>query len=535
MNIATILHEQALRRGDQAAIIEPGRTISFAELDRAAGSAAAALARAGLEPGMRAIVFSPMSIDLYVAIIGMFRLRVAAVFVDPSAGAEHLTSCVSRVRPDAFIAVPRAQLLRLTSAALRSIPLKMTLRRLVSDADVPCAHRVTPSLEDCDPDTPAIITFTSGATGVPKAAVRTHRLLLAQHRALEGSLSLEPGAVDLTTLPIVLLANLASGLTSIIPDADLRAPGAIRPEPVLDQIRDLRPARTVATPALLERLVECAARRRDRLDGLRQIYTGGAPVFPRLLDKVASVVPTASVVAVYGSTEAEPIAAIDRREITSEDRVAMWEGAGLLAGQPAPSVHVRILPDRWGTPVTVPDAETLERQALESTGIGEIVVSGQHVVDGYLDGAGDQETKILAGDRVWHRTGDAGYFDRRGRLWLLGRCAARVSDGDGVVYPFAVECAASDVPGLRRSAFVRHGGRRVLVIEVEPGVTGVREALMSRLSWARLDEVMIVDQVPVDHRHNAKVDYPALDRLLARRTVQRSWIRESVGWSAGNR
>ena len=524
MNVATILHEQALRRGDQPAIIEPGRTISFAELDRAAGSAAAALARAGLEPGMRALVFSPMSIDLYIAIIGMFRLRVAAVFVDPSAGPEHLTSCVSRVSPDAFIAVPRAHLLRLTSAALRSIPLKMTLRRLVSraDADVPCAHRVTPSLENCDPDTPAIITFTSGATGVPKAAVRTHRLLLAQHRALAGSLSLEPGAVDLTTLPIVLLANLASGVTSIIPDADLRAPGAIRPEPVLDQIRDLQPARTVATPALLERLVECAARRGDRLDRLRQIYTGGAPVFPRLLDRVASVVPAASVVAVYGSTEAEPIAAIDRREITSEDRVAMRKGAGLLAGRPAPSVQVRILPDRWGTPVTVPDSETLERQALQPTGIGEVVVSGQHVIGGYLDGAGDQETKILAGDRVWHRTGDAGYFDRRGRLWLLGRCAARVSDGDGVVYPFAVECAASDVPGLRRSAFVQHGGRRVLVVEVDPGVTGVREALMSRLSWARLDDVMLVDQVPVDHRHNAKVDYTALDRLLARQVVQRS-------------
>ena len=100
------------------------------------------------------------------------------------------------------------------------------------------------------------------------------------------------------------------------------------------------------------------------------------------------------------------------------------------------------------------------------------------------------------GDRVWHRTGDAGYFDPDGRLWLMGRCAARVDDGCGVVYPFAVECAASDVPGLRRTAFVQHGGRRILVIEVEPGVTGVREALTSRLSWASLDDVMIVDQVP---------------------------------------
>jgi acyl-CoA synthetase (AMP-forming)/AMP-acid ligase II len=366
----------------------------------------------------------------------------------------------------------------------------------------------------CDPDTPAIITFTSGATDVPKAAVRTHGLLLAQHRALAASLALESGQADLTTLPIVLLANLASGVTSIIPDADLRTPGAIRPEPVLDQIRHLQPARIVATPALLERLIGCAARRGERLDSLRRIYTGGAPVFPELLDKVAGVAPRASVVAVYGSTEAEPIASIDRRDITAEDRVAMRQGAGLLAGRPVSSIHVRILPDRWGTPVVARNHEDLDRQALGPTSIGEIVVSGDHVLGGYLDGAGDEESKIHAGDCVWHRTGDAGYVDGRGRLWLLGRCAARVSDDDGVLYPFAVECAASDVPGLRRSAFVQHQRRRVLVIEVEHEALEVREALMRRLAWARLDDVLIVKHVPVDQRHNAKVDYTALGRLL---------------------
>jgi olefin beta-lactone synthetase len=517
MNVATILHEQALRRGDRPAIIEPGRTISFAELDHAAGIAAAELARAGLAPGMRALVFSPMSIDLYVAMIGMLRLRVTAVFVDPSAGVDHLAACVARVRPDAFIAVPRAHLLRLTSAALRSIPIKMTLGRLLSRAGAgpPPVSRTDSLQDDCDPDTPAIITFTSGATGAAKAAVRTHGLLLAQHRAFAASLALEPGATDLTTLPIVLLANLASGVTSIIPDADLRAPGAIRPEPVLAQIRDLQATRVVATPALLERLMSCAARRGERLDGLRRIYTGGAPVFPGLLDAVANVAPGASVVAVYGSTEAEPIAAIDRCDVAAEDRLAMQRGAGLLAGRPAASIEVRILSDRWGTPVSMPSREAIDRAALGPTCAGEIVVSGDHVVGGYLDGAGDMDTKIRAGDRVWHRTGDAGYFDRRGRLWLLGRCAARVIDDGGILYPFAVECAASDVPGLRRSAFVQRHGRRLLVIEVEGRAVDVRWALMRRLAWAHLDDILTVDRVPVDHRHNAKIDYTALEDQLA--------------------
>ena len=46
---------------------------------------------------------------------------------------------------------------------------------------------------------------------------------------------------------------------------------------------------------------------------------------------------------------------------------------------------------------------------------------------------GDEETKITVGEHVWHRTGDAGYLDAQGRLWLLGRCSAKANDNDGVL------------------------------------------------------------------------------------------------------
>ena len=78
-------------------------------------------------------------------------------------------------------------------------------------------------------ETPALVTFTSGSTGAPKAAVRTHGFLLEQHRVLAESLRLTPDDLDLTTLPIFVLANLGSGVCSLIPDADLRHPGAIEP------------------------------------------------------------------------------------------------------------------------------------------------------------------------------------------------------------------------------------------------------------------------------------------------------------------
>ena len=84
MNIATVLEDQARRFAARPAIVERGGSITFAELDRAAASVAADLRRAGVRAGMRALVFSPMSIALYMTMIALFRLRVTAVFVDPS-------------------------------------------------------------------------------------------------------------------------------------------------------------------------------------------------------------------------------------------------------------------------------------------------------------------------------------------------------------------------------------------------------------------------------------------------------------------
>ena len=371
-----------------------------------------------------------------------------------------------------------------------------------------------PSIEARDPDCPALITFTSGSTGTPKATVRSHRFLLAQHRVLAEDLELQAGDVDLTTLPIFVLANLASGVTSVLPDVGMRAPAAADPVALLRQIRAARPGRTAASPALLERLVRHLLSTGERLD-VPRVFTGGAPVFPALLDALATVAPGASITAVYGSTEAEPIAKMNHREITDADRMLMRNGAGLLAGWPVSSIHVRIIPERWGTALGPYDCDRFEAEAAPSGRVGEIVVSGPHVLSGHLNGRGNEETKICVGDRVWHRTGDAGYIDASGRLWLMGRCHAKVSDAHGTVYPLAVECAVSDIPGLRRTAFVSHQGRRVLVVELNGSREGMaRVALNGRLQWAHLDQVLILDRIPVDGRHNAKVDYPALMNIV---------------------
>ena len=127
----------------------------------------------------------------------------------------------------------------------------------------------------------------------------------------------------------------------------------------------------------------------------------------------------------------------------------------------------------------------------------------------------DRDSKIQVQDTVWHRTGDAGYFDDAGRLWLLGRCAAALSDYRGTVYPFQVEYAVSAVRGVRRAALIEKDGDRVLVLE-----TSGREFRSNCADAAKcvarfeIDRIVTVHRIPVDRRHDAKVDYPALAQLL---------------------
>jgi acyl-CoA synthetase (AMP-forming)/AMP-acid ligase II len=528
-NLAALLHDQAIARPNHSALIEPGKApISFAALQRAVKQGAAWLHKSGLRAGDRVLLYQPISAALYVALGSLFYAGITVVFIDPGMRGEQLERAATLLAPRGFLATPRAHLLRLLSPAIRHIPVKFT----TGSWPLPGAKRwgdyaaIAPAqacpMAEVEDETPALITVTSGSTGTPKFATRTHGFLRRQHCAIEASLGMAADTVVATTLPIFALSFLASGLTTLLPTIDLRRPGNIKVMPLLAQMEQAGVNAIAASPAFLDQIARFCSAHEHTLPQIRQVYTGGAPVFVDLMDEVAGPIPNAAFHAVYGATEAEPIATLDRASISAPDRERMAKGAGLLAGDPVPSLHVRVIADQWGRAHGPYSAQDWAQLALagSASATGEIVVNGPHVLTRVGSGEDASLTKIIVDGQIWHRTGDAGYWDDEGRLWLLGRCAARIDrrlpDGSSqTIYPFTVESAVHTFPAVKHAALIAQDQRCILALELyTPQDEQWIATFKATLAWAHLDEIRILRQMPVDKRHNAKIDYPALRRLL---------------------
>lgn len=488
MNVARHLVRASAEHPDKAALVEPsGRTISFRELDQRTGEVAAAL-RNALPQAARVLFLVPISIELYIGLIALFRAGMTAVLVDPSAPRDKLAATFSRLDLKALVGSPKAHLLRVLMPELRGLDL------YVSTGFTPLPHRRLRRLKaapvpDVDPTAPALLTFTSGTTGRPRAIARSHAFLQEQHRVLVEHMGIGPTDVDLPTLPVFLLNSLAGGATAVLPDADLRNVGSVDPVRIVDQIRRHGVTCSTGSPAFYARISDYLVNSNQSLPGLKKLFIGGGRVPSSLLVSLTEHLPNAHIEVVYGSTEAEPIATIEASEVLAlggDDA-----GKGSCVGRIVDGLHLRLL-----GPGTL--------TAVEAGQVGEVVVAGDHVNPSYFeDPDSDALYKVVDGALTWHRTGDMARLDDHGRLWLVGR------EGDDVkgLWPLVVEGIADGFTGVQRSGLVEKDGLAVLAVQGTPD-----EDALKRLTG--VDVVRVVDAIPVDPRHNAKVD-----RLLLRQKL----------------
>jgi len=299
---------------------------------------------------------------------------------------------------------------------------------------------------------------------------------------------MSPADIDLPTLPVFLLNSLAAGASCILPDADLTQVASVEPAKVVAQMIDWEVSSTSGSPAFFEPIAQHLAEHNIELPALKKAFIGGGRVRPEILEKLNKHAPNAQIEVVYGSTECEPIATLNCSKELELLQSGERDGRGACVGRPVPGLKLAI----WA-----PDA-------TKETQIGEVVVTGAHVNKGYLDNPeAEAECKVAIDGEVWHRTGDVAKRDEDGRLWLQGRVG---QDVDGQ-YPFPIEAAAESQDGVRRAALVSFQGKPTLAVEIQgPNAEGLTSQLASRLAL----NVRVVDQIPVDARHNTKVDRNAL-------------------------
>jgi acyl-CoA synthetase (AMP-forming)/AMP-acid ligase II len=364
-------------------------------------------------------------------------------------------------------------------------------------------------------DETAAILFTSGSTGPPKGVVYTHGIFDAQVRYLQSHFGYGPDEVDLATFPLFALFDAALGMTAVIPDMDATRPGSVDPVKIIDAIHGQGCTHMFGSPALLDRVGRYGEAHRVKLPSLKRVVTAGAPVQPALLERFSDLLSDdAEVFTPYGATEALPVASVGSKQILGETRHATARGAGTCVGQPLEGVEVRI--------IEISDAaiaEWKDVRELPIGKIGEIAVKGPIVTREYFrQPKATALSKIRDGDDIWHRMGDVGYLDDRGRLWFCGRKAHRVVTEQGTLFTVCCEVVFNQHPRVRRTALVGVGepGRQQPVLCVElgdadagPGRDQLRRELLALGATNELTKgiktVLYHPAFPVDVRHNAKI------------------------------
>ncbi len=522
MNIVTRLKEIASLTPHKAALVDLTkkgvRQISYSQLFMLTRCYAQNLRQYKLDRGAVVLLMMPLSLEFFAAMLAVNSLGLVAMVVDPSSGLKSLLDAVSLVKP-ALIVVGKnlllkgaARLLSLASAiklsALPQWPV-INAQSKSNQAEVNAPEFII----DVEPSAAALITFTSGTTGRAKAIARSHDFLHKQALVLQDSLALDQSRVAFSTLPIFTLAFLSYGTTTIFGQSKLTKDSL---QMAVSAIEKFEPDTILASPRFVQNLSESVMASNKTFDSVHKIYVGGAPVFASALTTIQQAFGSAHIISVYGSTEAEPVAHLEidcanLKQAISQERL----GSGICQGKPCQSVQLLILPRDWQEHLAckaVVDEQLLNTLALPAHQIGAIVVSGEHVVERYLSGTAPN--KIVTNDgKVWHATGDAGYLDSKGELYLVGRIEQQsmlVKDR----YPLMVEARAMSYNNIKACAYVEVDNKAVLVVTIKDKSGALDNEL---LTFCRLQNIAIkaMKNIPVDKRHQSKVLYQKLKTSVA--------------------
>ncbi len=513
------------------------RSITFGELSTTVEQLAAGMATHGIGPGDRIALMIPPGIDLSIVIYACWRLGVIVVLVDSGLGPRGMQRALVGAAPSRLIGIDKAlvaaRALRWPGTPISLTPLSSAMAAVTGcstdvDSLIEAGRVAATELPDRPRfDAPAAVVFTSGATGPSKGVRYRHGQLEAQRDALMQRYEITPDDRLVAAFAPFALYGPTMGISSVVPDMDVTAPSTLTASALSAAVGAIDATLVFASPAALVNTVATAGGlspvERGRFDSVRLLLSAGAPVRSGVLSDARSLFPQASAHTPYGMTEVLPVAdisldAILDAEATGGDGVC--HGDGVCVGRPLPSVEVRIDPlDDLGRPTgNVTD---------DAGHLGEILVRAPHARDGY-----DRLwfTEHRASQPVgWHRTGDVGSFDDDGRLWVGGRIGHVIVTAAGPIAPVRTEHQLETIDDIAAAAVVGVGpiGTQVVVAVIEQtdseGAKGAAVAPIELIDRARaavgpgidLAAVLVTERLPVDRRHNSKINRTAVAEWAA--------------------
>lgn len=298
------------------------------------------------------------------------------------------------------------------------------------------------------------IFYTGGTTGEPKGVMLSHDAVLMN---VLGTLAtgdwLSSQGRMLRVAPMFHLADICIGICGLFQGSTHVFVQSFTPEGVLRLLEEQRITDVLLVPTMLQMMVEHVDAAARDLAGVHHLLYGTSPMSESLLDRCKAIFPNAKFAQAYGMTELAPIATI-LRAVDHEDPVLCRS-----AGRAAPHAEVRIV-------------DAGDEEVPRGT-VGEIIVRGDHMMSGYWQRKEETATALRGG---WMHTGDAGYMDDRGYVFVVDRIKDMIVSGGENVYSAEAENALMKHPAVVACAVIgvpdEQWGERVhAVVVAQPDVT----------------------------------------------------------------
>lgn len=507
------------------------RSITFAELSQRTEQLAAGMAVYGIKSGDRVAVMVTPGIDLSLAVYACWRLGATLVLVDSGLGRAGMQGALQSANPRYLIGIDKAlmaaRVLRWPGIRIAVGTRTAALTRLlghVTDIQALAAlglDQKAPPLPT--PDTLAAIAFTSGSTGPSKGVIYKHHHIQAQRDALMSVYNITAKDKLVAAFAPFALYGPTMGITSIVPDMDVTAPGTLDASSLADAVALIDATLVFASPAALVNIVKTGSSltsaQQAACTAVRSVISAGAPVRAELLKAATGIFNSAELHTPYGMTEVLPVANISLTELQmldSQEASSQLHSGGVCVGYPLASVTVHIDPlNKLG--------EASGQPTANAGTMGEILVQAAHTRDSYDRlWLTHHHASQPAG---WHRTGDVGELDATGRLWVGGRLGHVITTADTVLTPVDSEQRIEKIKTISMAALVGVGpaGLQMVVAVLQldssradsPSGNTASPALIDQVRQAVAQDidiaaVLLVKQLPVDRRHNSKVDRAAV-------------------------